>query len=874
MHLPSLGSLAAFSVLVSGVIARATVPTDYTKLAARNVSSTQTINGQYPLKHKDKDKHKPGCKSEPDYPPLSCNQFWLQNIDHQGYAPYAPWSSVPPTPPNPATYQVWRNVLDFGAVNDGSVDASVAINEAINAVNLAVRTGGTCAPGVCTGSTASPAVVYFPPGRYRIDNPIIQNYYVQLIGNPCDRPVIFAPNTYTAAFMLDSNPYGFQPDGAQSWGSTNVFWRQLANFVFDARAVPANRAEPLRAIHWPSSQATSISNVEILLSTAADTDQRGLFIENGSGGFVGDLVVNGGLYGLEVGNQQYTFRGISIFNAKTAVKQGFNWGWTYMGIKIVNCGVGFDFTAVAGDTNDLLVGSAVIIDSEIINTPIGIVYGDPVINIPPTANTFSFERIALQNVPRAIVGPGLTGPTVLAGTPTNTFIETWGRGNAYVGEDVGVNGPIQFQGAFLPVERPKALTIENGDYYTASKPYYENTPLDEIYTARQFNAVGDNTVDDTDALNNLFAAAAKDKKLVYINAGMYRVTRTVRIPPGSRIFGDPSFPQIISSGPFFQNERRPRPVVQVGWPGSKGRIEWSNTIIGTRGPQAGAILLQYHLNSPVADSSKHDKRDQAGEQGGLHSCEPSGMWDVHVRIGGFIGSDLQLAQCPKTPGNVINQFNLDRDCVAAFLSWHITESAGGLYQENNWVWVADHDVEQGVNNQQITIYAGRGLLVESSDGPNWLVASSVEHHQRYEYQFWDTKNIFAGQIQTETAYYQLNPDARLPQVAQEKWHDPRFNRGESGWALRVVDSKDIVIYGAGLYSFFINYDNSCAAPTASQKCQQMIFSVEGDSEIRVFNLNTVGVTWMLTVNGVDGGLYTQNMNRFAQTIAQFSYDEA
>ncbi|KAK4220397.1 hypothetical protein QBC38DRAFT_528874, partial [Podospora fimiseda] len=127
--------------------------------------------------------------------------------------------------------------------------------------------------------------------------------------------------------------------------------------------------------------------------------------------------------------------------------------------------------------------------------------------------------------------------------------------------------------------------------------------------------------------------------------------------------------------------------------------------------------------------------------------------------------------------------------------------------------------------EQITIYAGRGLLIELSDGPNCLVASSVEHHQRYEYQFWDTKNIFAGQIQTETAYYQPNSDARIPQIAQERWHDPHFNRGESGWALRVVDSKDIVIYGAGFYSFFINYNNACAQPTTSIKCQQRIFSV-------------------------------------------------
>ncbi|KAK3987098.1 pectate lyase superfamily protein-domain-containing protein [Cladorrhinum sp. PSN332] len=835
MHSPSLGSLVAFSALVSGVIARATVPTDYAKLAGRNISVAASVHGQYPFKPVD--------------PPLTCDQFWFQNIDHEGRAPYAP-------DPN---YKVWRNVVtDFGAVGDGVHDDTKAINDAISAQ-------GTCAPGVCTGSTRTPALIYFPPGTYLVSDSIVDYYYVQLIGNPCNKPIIKAASNFNpdVPWILDGNQY--QSGGAQGWISTNVFWRQVANFVFDTTAVDATRE--FWAIHWPSSQATSISNVEIRLSEAANTNHRGIFIENGSGGYIGDVVINGGFYGLEVGNQQYTFRGISIFNAKTAVKQIWNWGWTYIGIRIVNCDVGFDFTSANAKAGTLEVGSAVIIDSDIINTPVGIKYGSPGINLPPQANTFSFERIRLQDVPQAIVGP--TG-LVLAGTPVNTIIETWGRGNAYS----GTNGPAPFQGEFPagPVQRPKVLTVENGDYYTASKPYYENVPLSEFYTARRFGAVGDNVIDDTDSLNTLFAAAARDNKVVYINAGIYRVTRTVHIPPGSRIFGDSSFPQIVSAGPYFQDERKPRPVIQVGKRGSKGRIEWSNTIIGTRGSQPGAILIQYNIDSRIAGNSKYGRRHQAGQQGGGDSSEPSGMWDVHVRIGGFDGSDLQLKECPKTPNTIINQNNLNQNCIAAFLSWHITEGAGGLYQENNWVWVADHDIEPEANNQQITIYAGRGLLIESSDGPHWLVASSVEHHQRYEYQFWNSKNIFAGQIQTETAYYQPNPDARFPQVYQERWHDPSFNRGESGWGLRVVDSKSIAIYGAGLYSFFDNYSTQCSDVGQGSRCQKRIFSVEGKSEIRVMNLNTIGTTNLLTVDGVDGGLFSQNQNGFVQSIGQFTYD--
>lgn len=103
-----------------------------------------------------------------------------------------------------------------------------------------------------------------------------------------------------------------------------------------------------------------------------------------------------------------------------------------------------------------------------------------------------------------------------------------------------------------------------------------------------------------------------------------------------------------------------------------------------------------------------------------------------------------LAQCPSTPDVTITAANLDSDCIAAFLTVHITKSAYGIYLENDWIWTADHDVEDP-QLRQITVYAGRGLLDESP-GPVWLVGTSVEHHVKYEYQFVNAQNVFAGQV--------------------------------------------------------------------------------------------------------------------------------
>jgi len=91
----------------------------------------------------------------------------------------------------------------------------------------------------------------------------------------------------------------------------------------------------------------------------------------------------------------------------------------------------------------------------------------------------------------------------------------------------------------------------------------------------------------------------------------------------------------------------------------------------------------------------------------------------------------------------------------------------------------------------------------------------VEHHTKYQYQFANAKDVFIGLMQTETPYYQPNPSAPVPFPYVASLNDPvfpAFNASLNGsvpnadaWALRVVNSQDILIYGAGFYSFFNNY---------------------------------------------------------------------
>jgi glucan 1,3-beta-glucosidase len=422
------------------------------------------------------------------------------------------------------------------------------------------------------------------------------------------------------------------------------------------------------------------------LSTSIFKVQNNLLItcNLGSAGFLTDLTFNGGLIGAQVGNQQFTMRNLVFNNCVTAITQIWDWGWVYQGISINNCQKGIDMSS--GGSTAQSVGSVTLIDSSITNTPIGIITAyNPPSSAPPTAGSLIIENVALSNVPIAIQS---NGNTVLAGTTGTTTIAGWGEGHEYT-----PTGPRSFEGPITPYSRPGSL-VSGGKYYVRSKPQYNTLAASSFSSVRSAGATGNGVTDDTTALQNVINSATAAGKVVFFDAGTYKVTSTLLIPAGAKLVGE-AYSVIMSSGSFFNNMASPQPVVRVGTSGSTGQVEWSDMIVSTQGAQAGAVLIEWNLAT----------------SGGT----PSGMWDVHTRIGGFTGSNLQVAQCTKNPGST----SVNTACIAAYMSMHVTPSASGLYMENNWLWTADHDIDDP-SNTQLTIYSGRGLFIESTAGTFWL----------------------------------------------------------------------------------------------------------------------------------------------------------
>lgn len=743
------------------------------------------------------------------------SSYWLAEVQKQGIAAFNK---------NPQGYKVWRNVKDYGAKGDGVTDDSDAINRAISDQDR-------CGPWDCDSSTDSSAVVYFPSGTYIIGKPIVMYYMTMLHGNPNDRPVLKAAPTLDALALIDASPYS-NKDGEPGWISTNLFMRQIRNFVIDLTPVPPTKGA--QGIHWPASQATSIQNVKIVMTQSPNSVHAGLFIENGSGGYLVDLEIIGGLYGMNIGNQQFTMRNIKISKAQIAISQIWNWGWLYQGLSISDCTTAFSMKNLIDDTQ--LVGSVVIIDSDITNCGTFVDMAFSRNSRPIGAGQLILENIALTNVPVAVKG---SGSTVLAGGTTT--IRAWGQGNKYTPD-----GPQRFQEALTPTRRPAEL-LDGNKYWTVIKPQYEKLPASSFISARSAGARGDGNTDDTAALQDALNRAVSEQKVVFFDHGVYKITKTLYIPPGSRLVGE-AYSVIMASGNTWASNTNPVPVIQIGKPGERGSVEWSDMIVATQGATPGAVVIQYNLDT----------------------TRGSGLWDVHTRIGGAKGTNLQVAQCPI--------YTTKNECMAAHTNVHITKTGNGAYFENNWFWTADHDLDDW-NSTRISVYTGRGMLVEASNVV--LLASGVEHHALYQYQFANAKNVFAGFIQTETPYYMPNPDAKAqPYPLSQSLNDPDYASSCppgicDAFGLRILNSQSVHIYGAGLYSFFKNYDVSCSSPNAPngfRDCQNQIFSLEGNSsDVIIYALSQVGALEMVTIDRVDKAKWNDNLSVYSNTIGLFSY---
>ncbi|WFD34512.1 hypothetical protein MCUN1_001353 [Malassezia cuniculi] len=513
-------------------------------------------------------------------------------------------------------------------------------------------------------------------------------------------------------------------------------------------------AEYGTGIHHQVSQATILHNVSFEMIPGPASGQQGIFMENASGGFMSDLRFRGGKFGAWLGNQQFTLRNASFIDCGTAIYQHWGWTWTYFDVRIMNCGTGIAFSPFPDDGQG--VGSAAIVDWTVCDTEVAVHYSEP------------GGRIVVDNLATHNVRTICTGYDKLPSQPWTI-----------------VRGCVKQ----LPVcERPQCLVDSHGRWFGQEKPQ-PPLELSDVIVVTDYGARGDGVTDDTAALQSVLYHA--DGRVVYFPHGVYMVSDTLHIPVNTRIFGQ-ALSQIMGYGQRFNDAGRPTAVVRVGNVGDVGSMLICDMLFSTLAPAAGAIVVEWNVHE--------------AHQGSV------AMFDSHVRIGGAAGTNLEHPNCPKNAP-------LESLPRASFLNLHITQGASGYFQ-NVWVWTADHDLDYG-ERAQINVLSARGILIESQ-GPVWMYGTASEHQLLYQYALVGARNILLGAIQTESPYFQGHGFAPASiERGHPQYRDPRLYSPsvleDRAHGLYIVDSSQVFVIGAGLYSFFDNYSQATLGDHACQR---------------------------------------------------------
>ncbi|EGX93627.1 LysM domain protein [Cordyceps militaris CM01] len=659
--------------------------------------------------------------------PPGSKSFWMETITHDGLVPFGGSST--------SGYKVFRNVKDYGAVADGKTDDTDAINKAMS-------DGKRCGAD-CGSSTIKPAIVYFPSGTYRVRQTIPMFYNTQVVGNPNDMPVILADRNFIGLGVLSSDEYTGGNGGA------------------DERYINQVRMKGVAGLHWQVAQATSIYNVRFFGSTDRSKKHIGIFAENGSGGFMGDLVFSGTTIGIRCGNQQFSSHSLAFFNVGTAVDLLWDWGWTWKNIYIFNSDVGFNMNG------DFMGGSMMLLDSHFEFVNLGISIGTQTGSTDQQEFSMTLENIAMTDVKTMAVHKASN--TFLTGGSSK--ISSWMIGKVY--DKANADGSFVKGQYSKMANRDQSLVMTNGvasnGYFIRRKPQYEDKPVDYFMTAHPTaKVIGDGATDDSFALSLVAAVAMSKKIALYIPMGSYIVSQPILFPPGSVIVGE-CWSQIVAKGNKFGDSSNPMQVVLVGNQGDTGSVEIQDLLVTVSGPTAGAILMEWNI--------AQDKQGSAA------------MWDVHFRIGGAAGSNLEAPIAQR-------------------------------------------------------------ILIESGKGPVWLYGTSSEHSVLYQYMIHDASNVVMSMIQTESPYYLPDPRAPEPfkQVARFGG-DPDFSDCASSgphcaaaWGLYILGSTNIHVYGAGLYNWFQRYTQPCVD---SQNCQQRVVNVRNSGQVWLYNIYTIGTVEMI-----------------------------
>ncbi|KAJ6780035.1 hypothetical protein PWT90_01207 [Aphanocladium album] len=700
--------------------------------------------------------------------------YWYEKVKHNGISPFIDGGHK---------WMVHRNVkTDFGAVGDGKVDDTDAIQAALDFGN-----GTEFRNSSAWGTTGAPAVVYIPQGTYRITRPLYNYVDTVIMGDPINKPVLKAADTWHEKnkFLLYGHDYNYD--------STINFYIGLKNIVLDSTQVPAS--QNITLLNWAVSQNVQLANVVFNMANKGSGHTGLSMPEGGSPLIMNNLLFQGGSVGVRMNEQQYHFKDLAFKNMDIGLKLDKLFEGTGQGLRFESCKVGIE-------TTNNNTGFFALIDSSATDTEI-------LWNSAGSSTAQGSMVIENVNVDDSVASTvAVAGKSVLTGSVDRG--KAWVWGNVY--------GPVNGErslGKLYTSGRSNVLTDDTGAFHNAIEPTFAEYDVSQVVNVKNVCGLpvkGDGVTDDTENLQTIINKAA-GKKLIFFPHGTYLVSDTIHVPPGSKFFGE-AWSEISATGDKFRNENAPKAMVQVGKPGDTGVAQFVDMLFTVADILPGCKLVEVNM---------------AGARPG-----DVGFFNSHFRIGGARGSRVHThCDDPAT-------------CMAARMCAHLTESSSS-YWENSWCWSADHALDDDFGANPST--AG-GFLVESTRG-TWLNGIGSEHNVLYQVNIDKAQNVFLGFQQSETPYWQgvdsglLTPEpwtnSLLASDPDFAWCDKSDAQCRMAVYQLVRDSSDVNIYGGGYWTFF----NGINRKGCKGECQENAAIYFNNTRLTSFGISTHNVRTMV-----------------------------
>lgn len=300
-------------------------------------------------------------------------------------------------------------------------------------------------------------------------------------------------------------------------------------------------------------------------------------MENGSGGYAGDLIIRGGNIGIVCGNQQWTWRNVTVDGAASVgIQLIWTWSWLFTQLTVRN-------TPVAVEATVRTIGQVMFVDSHFENVTVAINT-----SYPGEVAQLLLERVTATQV--ATILPGM------AGNPTGTVtIRAWRQGAAFT-----AGKPIAGNQSALALTRPDApLPLRPRPNFGGADG---TGAVANVYT---YGAKGDGVADDTKAIQ----AAIDASDEVFLPQGTYRITAPLVLRPATALIGE-VLSNLAADGnaPAWGDAANPQPLLSLPAGGASA-------------PQLADLILTV-INANASGCVLLDWQSGPG----------TGAWDVHWRM--------------------------------------------------------------------------------------------------------------------------------------------------------------------------------------------------------------------------------------------------